>query len=400
MQRLLLLCAVLIVSRADAADSPPPLAEQYLHSGKLADGETASILALELKPADDEVRFGLGVIQFARGIENLGRACYEYGAKSENADVPFLRIPVPENKSPSTISYRALGRILDGFAQDLERAEKSLSLIKDENVKLRLRLADVKFDFTGKGKETTTLVQILDKLNRQRFDFLKGNKEFRVHFDRGDVAWLRAYCHLLSAMVDGYRSVDEEAGFAERVKGIFPKIEETGEKLGDHWLWRGLKVVDPPRLRRARLHLVSVCELNRETWKFILAEQDDDYEWLPNAKQKGVVGLSVDRARIDAWLEMMDLLEGLLKGERLFVYQALSNVFKAPEGTGLNLKKVLDDPPVDLFNFTRLREKGIGQKFLEIAKDKVKDGIGLETILQTLRVFDGPFDFIYAAWFN
>ena len=163
---------------------------------------------------------------------------------------------------------------------------------------------------------------------------------------------------------------------------------------------RGLKVVDPPRLRRARLHLVSVCELNRETWKFILAEQDDDYEWLPNDKQKGVVGLSVDRARIDAWLVMMDLLEGLLKGERLFVYQALSNVFKAPEGTGLNLKKVLDDPPVDLFNFTRLREKGIGEKFLEIAKDKVKGGIGSETIMQTLQIFDGPFGFIYAAWFN
>jgi hypothetical protein len=82
-------------------------------------------------------------------------------------------------------------------------------------------------------------------------------------------------------MVEGYRAVDEEAGFEERVKEIFPKVETPAKKETPDWI-NGLKVVDAPRLRRMRLHLVAVCELNRETWQYIRKETDDDYEWLPN----------------------------------------------------------------------------------------------------------------------
>lgn len=46
--------------RADG--SPPPLAEAYLHEGRFAEGETALLLALDANPADDEARFGLGVL--------------------------------------------------------------------------------------------------------------------------------------------------------------------------------------------------------------------------------------------------------------------------------------------------------------------------------------------------
>jgi hypothetical protein len=89
------------------------------------------------------------MIQFARAVENFGRALYEYGAVSEKATQPFLRLPVPKNETPSTISYKALGRVLDAFAADLNRAEATLAGITDDTVKLRLRLglAKVTFDF-------------------------------------------------------------------------------------------------------------------------------------------------------------------------------------------------------------------------------------------------------------
>src|SRR5271157_5097759 len=95
-----------------AAVPSPPLAEKFLHEGKFAAGETASLLALEANPKDDEARFGLGVIQFLRAVENLGKALYEYGAVSEKATQPFLRLPVSENPEPSAISCKALGRVL------------------------------------------------------------------------------------------------------------------------------------------------------------------------------------------------------------------------------------------------------------------------------------------------
>ena len=93
------------LSAADPlAPLPVPLAERFLHDGRFADGETASLLALDANPADDEARFGLGVIQFARAVENLGKALYEYGAVSANSSQPFLRLPVPRNDRPSTIA--------------------------------------------------------------------------------------------------------------------------------------------------------------------------------------------------------------------------------------------------------------------------------------------------------
>lgn len=386
---------------ACAADPPPPLAEKFLHDGKFADGETASLLALETNPKDDEIRFGLGMIQFVRAVEHLGEALHQYGAVSENATQPFLRLPVPKNKFPSAISYKSLGRVLDAFANDLGRAEATLAGIEDGKVKLRLRLARITFDFAGTGKDRTTLIELLNKLNRGRFDFQKGNPDFRVHFDRGDVAWLRSYCHVLSAMVEGYRAVDEEAGFENRVGEIFPKVEAPAVKADPKWE-TGLKVVDAPRLRRARLHLVAVCELNRETWKHIREETDNDFEWLPHPRQNDELGLPLTNEQIDGWLNMMKHLEGLLKGECLVSSGLLSFGFeKHPPGQGLNLKKLLDDPVADLFNPERLRAHGINAKYLESEKGKkVFDSDSISGLLPLGSLFDGPFGFAYAARLN
>jgi hypothetical protein len=398
MTRLITFCAVCTLTiPIRAEDPPPPLVERFLHEGRFAVGETDLLLALDAHPADDEIRFGLGMIQFARAVENLGQALYEYGAVSEKATQPFLRLPVPKNEKPSAITYKALGRVLDAFAADLGRAEATLAGIKDDQVKLRLRLAKVTFDFAGTGKGRTTLIDLLTTLNRGRFDFQKANPDFRVHFDRGDVAWLRAYCHLLSAMVEGYRAVDEEAGFADRVKAVFPKVEASTDKTDPDWV-RGLKVVDGPRLRRMRLHLVAVCELNRETWEHIRKETDDDYEWLPNPKQTDRLGLPLTDERIDRWLAMMAQWEGLLKGERVVPSSLIRFVHgDHPDGKGLNLKKLLDDPPVDLFNEQRIRKNGIDAKYLEPEKGKE---FSIDAVLAVIAMFDGPFGFAYAARFN
>jgi hypothetical protein len=398
MTRLFVLFAVCSVAvPVCAADPRPPLAEKFLHAGTFASGETASLLALDANPRDDEARFGLGVIQFVRAVENLGKALYEYGAVSEKATQPFLRLPVPKNEKPSAISYKALGRVLDAFAADLGRAEATLAGIKDDKVKLRLRLAKITFDFAGTGKDRTTLLELLTRLNGRRFDFQKANPDFRVHFDRGDVAWLRAYCHLLSAMVEGYRAVDEEAGFEERVKKIFPKVEAPAKKAVRDW-YLGLKVVDAPRLRRMRLHLVAVCELNRETWEHIRKETDDDYEWLPHPKQTDQLGLPLTDGQIDAWLAMMKQWEELLKGKRLLPSKLLQFVSRHKEGQGLNLKKLLDDPPADLFNWDRIQKKGIDAKYLE--SERGKQVFDLEAMVAVIRLFDGPFGFAYAARLN
>ena len=112
----------------------------------------------------------------------------------------------------------------------------------------------------------------------------------------------------------------------------------------------------PARLGRFRKHLIQVAALNGETWRHIRAETDDDHEWLPNPKQKGVLGLPVRDELIDAWLGMMAELEALLDGKRTFL-KSLWN----KDGKGLNLKALFDDPPekfvLDLTFFQNLPDK-------------------------------------------
>jgi hypothetical protein len=405
---LIRLCTLLVCVATGsiwAADPPSSLAEKFLHNGEFAVGETASLLALDTNPNDDEVRFGLGMIQFARAVENLGKALHEYGAVSEKAIQPFLRLPVPKNEKPSSISYKAFGRVLDAFATDLGRAETTLAGIKDDKVKLRLRLAKITFDFAGTGKDRTSLIDLLNKLNGGRFDFQKRNPEFRVHFDRGDVAWLRSYCHLLSAMVEGYRAVNLEIEFKERVKEVFPKVEEPTKKANSDW------VLDAPRLRKMRLHFLAVCELNRETWKHIRAETDDDYEWLPHPKQTDQLGLPLTDDRIDRWLEMMAEFEELLQGKRLISSDLIDVVMNfglglkvdQNKGQGLNLKKLLDDPPSKPFSddeqwFKEFMKQAIDAKYLE--PEKGKRVFDFQALITFGNVFNGPFGFAYAARLN
>jgi len=243
------------------------------------------------------------------------------------------------------------------------------------------------------------LINLLVKLNSgRRFEFQTKNPEFRVYFDRGDVAWLRAYCHLLSSMVEAYRAVDEEAGFAQRMAGIFPKVDAPTAFTHERGFLE-FRVTDAPRLRRMRLHLLAVCELNRETWKHIRAETDNDFEWLPHPKQTDYLGLPLGNERIDAWLAMMEQWEGLLKGERLVPSALMAFVHPAYKaGYGLNLRKLLDDPPTDLFNLDRIREKGIDPRYLEPEKDKPP--FNLDAIMAVVRLFDGPFGFASAARMN
>jgi hypothetical protein len=387
--------ALLVVSASWATSAEPPLVEKYLHTGNLAGGEQALVLALEKSPKDDQVRFGLGVLRFVRAVERFGQSLYEYGASSENTSIPFLRLPVPKNDSPVAISYPALGRMFDVFLADLDAAEKTLAGVTDDHVKLPLRLADIKLDLDADRKPTDRLLDILIALNgRQRFDFLAKNKDFLVSFDRGDVAWLRAYCHLISAIIEGYRALDLEVEFENRVKEVFPKVHtrKTNKPELDS---NQVAVAEPARLGNLRKHLLAVCELNRETWKFIRAEKDDDHEWLPNPKQTAVLGLRVREQMIDRWLAMIDQLEGLLKGERVIPNWILRFLNPdAPAGTGLYVKAWLDDPPA----VVNLGPHTIDKKYLSAETDKNLFDIGV--LINVWNAFDNPLSLEYMAWFN
>jgi hypothetical protein len=389
----LVILAVLAVASARAAD--PPLVEKYLHSGELAKGEQVLERALDADPKDDQARFGLGVLRFVRAVERLGQSLYEYGVKSDSTSTPFLRLPVPKNPDPVPVSYPALRRVFERFTADLEKAETTLAGVTDDKVKLPLRLANIHLDLDGDGKPTDQFLGLLKKLlGVQRFDFLEKNPDFRVSFDRGDVAWLRAYCHLLSAMLDVYLAFDLKLVFDIEGANHFAK-PKNDPKANDAW-WQLLTRVDvtePARLGSFRTHMLKVCELNRETWRFIRAETDDDFEWLPNAKQKGVIGLPVRDEMIDGWLKAIDEVEGLLSGKKLIDLRGLVNT----DGKGLNVKELLDHPPEKL-ELMKVAASGVDAKYLsKLTADNTFDDAAFRRVMT---VFGDSLSVAYAAWFN
>lgn len=381
-----------------------PKVHEYLQSGRLARGEQVLQLALAESPKDDQVRFGLGVLKVFQGVERLGQALYHHGCRSENNHAQFLRLPVPKNPDPTPITYPALRRILAGFQNDLATAESILAGITDPEVKLRLKLATIHLDLDGDGQATDTLSDILTKLfsGRGNLRFPVDNPELEVCFDRGDVAWLRAYCHVLMAVLDIQLANDLEHFFDEIAESQFerPKLRtltpEEREQRSIQKQRDRIVIREPARFERFREHVLAMCELNHQTWKFIRAEQDDDHEWLPNSKQKGVLGLPVTDVMIDAWLDMIDEFHALFDGTKVIPNWALQFVSsKVAPKSGFSFKRFLTDPP-EFVDLKKVRDEGINMKYLEFEAKEVDIG----KFFRVSQVFNNSFGVAYAFWFN
>ena len=80
----------------------------------------------------------------------------------------------------------------------------------DPVVKIPIHFGQIRLDFDGDGKasEEETLWTLYARLNSQARVTPKAAKEFVIAFDRGNVAWLRGYCHLLMAFGEFYLAHD------------------------------------------------------------------------------------------------------------------------------------------------------------------------------------------------
>jgi hypothetical protein len=336
----------------------PPLAERFLHEGKLAEGEASLKETLAKTPKDDQARFGLGVVQFVGAIEKLGQSFHRYGLTTTRwRQIAFLRLPVPENPKPDTMTYEVSRKILQDFIDDLTKAEKTLAEIEDEKVRLPIRVGMIQLNLTGTGGNREEFRRILNQYFAAGQNRLK--EDLRIVFDRGDVAWFRGYCHLLMGIAEFTLAHDGQELFECTAHLFFQKVQTPHEFLkkpddGPEGIG-GLKafeivdiislihlirmpVKEPARMKSSLAHFEQMLALSKETWKFILAETDDDHEWLPNPKQAGVMRIPITQDMIDRWLEFVDESEALLAGKRLVPF------WRGNGEQGINLRRVFTEP--------------------------------------------------------
>jgi len=357
---LAILALALAAGRVRAA---APLAEKYLLDGKLIEGAKALQDRLKEDPKDDQARFGLGVVQFLQTFEHLGGNLHKYGLRTEKS---FLRPPpqlkefLPQNPDPETLTYKAARQVVQTFVEDVDRAEATLAEVKDPAVKLPLHVGLIKIDPFGQGKPISAAF-LFGRVDGFSDDARKKAETLVIGFDRGDVSWLRGYCHVLAAWGELLLAVDGQEAFECGAPLLFEKVETPHAFLLENRrafdeapgldvpMWSDvaslvhnlirLPIKEPARTKAALQHLEAAVAQAKEMWKYILAETDDDNEWIPNPRQTGVLGVKVTQEMVDTWLETLDEAEQILKGKKLIPF------WRGKEGErGVNLRRVFTEP--------------------------------------------------------
>lgn len=364
-------CALVLIATsaaraAVAEERMPPLVASFLNSGRLAEGDEVLAKRLAEQPGDDTTRFSLGVLRFMRAVERLTQSLHRYGLqdRTNGLPLPILRLPLPTNPTPEKFSYENARQIIQTLIDDLARVETTLAAIQTDDLKLPIHFGRIRIDFNGNGQaeEDETLWRLYARLNRNAANVTQADAEnFLIVFDKADATWLQGYCHLLSALGEMFLAYDHQQAFERTGHVFFAKVETPHKFLADgqkvfafgqidiadliafiHLLNFPLR--DPPRMKAALTHMETVIALSRRNWREILAETDNDHEWIPSPKQTGVIpGVRVTLQMTTGWSEFLDEAERVLRGEKLIPF------WRANDDRGVNLRKVFTEPrPFDL----------------------------------------------------
>jgi hypothetical protein len=364
MFRRLVLAVMLVCLSPFAAQSGDSalLTRKILESGPIGAGEKDMAARLAAAPADNEARFGLGMIRFAEAIEHYGQRQYRFGLRApRNMMVPLLRFPVPQNPAPEEITYEKQREGLLALLDDLAKVEATLAPMTDNETRIVIDLNNVRFDLRGDGKpdDSETLASVIASLSMAPLAHAKP-APLEVAFDNGDAFWLRGYCHLLSASIEFMLAYDWRVTF-ERTGHLFyprvaprpfdPALQTPDSQQGSFFdnsaqiadviaLIHEIRwpLVEASRMQSAHAHLKQAIAMSRASWKAILAETDDDREWIPGPRQKNGVmsGMQVTQQQVDGWLSALNDFDAALDGTKLVAHWRFKQ--------GFNLKKVFFEP--------------------------------------------------------
>ena len=403
-----LIAVVLLVSSIARAQGDE--AANVLTRGTMS--EAAAELSERLKgnADDDNARFALAIAQTLRAVENVAGAMHRYGLRTDTwaNSLPFFRLPVPANPNPEPINYDESRQIMQAWLDDMAAVRKTLSEITaPAKVKLRLPVGMMHLDLNGDGKaaEDEALWKLFNAVNpngRVNDDVARG---FVIALDGGDVHWLHGYCHLLSALPEMVLAYDETELFNATAHMFYAKVEtphaflNEGVKVADfgvgvdiadaiafvHLL--NLPVKEPQRMTAALEHLQGMLAQSRKSWALILAETDDEHEWIPSPTQSTVVGnVRVTDEMVKGWMQFLDEADAVLAGKKLIPF------WRSADGRGVNMRRVFTEPT--RFDLVLWIQGTAATPYLEEGELTTPD-----TWRRFQRVFGGDF-FTFAVWFN
>jgi hypothetical protein len=392
---------VALTGPASADEAAAKLAADHLYAGTLAAGEGELTAVLAKDPQNGEAQVGLATVKFVRAVEKLSQGLYRYGLQQPRNSflLPVLRLPVPVNPNPESITYDAFRGLLADFASDIAATEGLLDAMGPGEVKFPLDLARIRYDVNGDGKAEAdeTFLAVVERVTGVGPDRMPADLTFA--FDRADAYWLQGYSNLILGVDDFFLAHDWHESFEYTFHIFFPKSDLPFTRALDaagpddftniadlvsflHVRW---PLADAKLMSASRASFKKAVALSRKDWDAIEAETDNDREWLPGPKQTGrFAGFTVTEERIQAWRQVLDQVDLMLDGKKLVPHWRFRQ--------GFNLARVFEEPRP--FDFVLWITGPAALPYLEDGPiGTSKDWNGLA------EVFEGSFG-IYMAWFN
>lgn len=336
--------ALALTASVALAETATPISDRIAADGLAA---TQTHLAAIANPSAND-SFALGSVSFLRAIENSLQARYRTGAGTAS-EIPLLRLPVPPNDNPDPFEPQQIADIFRTALTDFAAAETALAQI-DGAVSLPVDVTALWFDINENGAQDfgEDLFTVTGATLGAR---PAEDGSLIVRFDTADVAWLRAYAHLLSGVSEvvlAYDPTEAITTVTEASAVLGPNMIIGAQDMVDQAAIILLALRQEPdatRTRKALTHFEAMVAHNRIFWDRVAAETDNDAEWIPNAAQTSAFGVTLSQEIADSWQTILAEGGAILKGETVLPYWR----FERDTVRGISLRKMFTDPaPVDL----------------------------------------------------
>lgn len=336
--------------------------------GQTGLGATEARLAALPAPTDAD-RFALGGVRFLGAVERSLQIRWSAGLTDRIGMLPFLRLPMGDNPSPQGIAPDTISTLFREVASRMAAARDPLTAIPDtSDIRLAIDLGDLWFDINANTRRDPgeDLIDVAGPM------FLGPDWTGRdpaapapvITFDAADAAWLAAYTHLLQGIAEVVLTYDPEpalrtvldsrAAFAA-LSDAPPGPDELDAMAGPEIdavsvVLRALnQTPDTARAASARENFLGMIAQNRIFWARVMAETDNDREWLPNEVQTDTLfGAPLPPGTRDRWLAVLGDAEAILKGERLIPF------WRVGPSAGVNVARMFTDPrPIDVLGWAQ-----------------------------------------------
>jgi hypothetical protein len=168
-------------------------------------------------------------------------------------------------------------------------------------------------------------------------------------FDAADVSWLRAMVNFQRALINGVLAYDLGSALESAVR----------QREGPRPIVFRLR--DRSRVQRARTLILAGLEESGREREQVLAETDDEREWLPNPRQKNhPLPFPVDEALFQTWEGVLSDLEGLVHSKQGLSVAELAQLgehrWVNPPKCFIDVGRLLSEPGDIVLNPERLDE--------------------------------------------